>query len=535
MRKTHIRDLTELVSTLIQENLGSSLKDRWLAENLLSKFADPDPTRVRLREQAALSKWLATEERNQRTQMRLFEGAEANVSGVPLNRLLSRARKLIRSLIGSTPNLESLAGSFSTGASTSIRRETGGVLLKYAGQPDVTQEAWDVIWPWIYRDFDLWHTLNPEVLNPRFVDGNIMFTVPKNNEIDRIACKEPDLNIWAQKAIGDHIRRRLRRVGINLNDQTRNQRLAYEGSLDGCLATVDLSSASDSVTVQLVIELLPFEWSSILRSLACKRTRLLGGETHENEMLSSMGNGFTFELESLIFWAITQAVTDEFCPGGIVSVYGDDIICQTTIYKTLRNVLGYCGFMVNDKKSFSTGYFRESCGKHYHKGRDVTPFYIKRPIDSLPDLIRILNRLRAWCAKDGFCDAAWWNCWHKLANQVRDRRLFGGYDLDSTETVASYKGSGYRLIPITATFKKVTERHEKGRYLMWQSNASRQVTADHRSENPSGFTVDEPREILVTYVVPEKFRTVRPRKGYAFAFGLAAPVFPQELSLSDIG
>lgn len=345
--RTRFTDLTSFVTESVLSNIGTSPRDKWLAENLLSKFADPDPKKLRLREEAALEKWHAVEERNSKTNMRLYiDDTDKVIAGVNLRNVLERARRTVRRLLGVSPPVECLQGHFSGGASTSKRRQLGMVARKFAETPDVTQEAWDSVWPVLYRSH-LWVNYNEGLLNPRFVDHNIMFFVPKNDSIERICAKEPDLNLYIQKSIGDYIRRSLRYVGINLNDQSRNRQLAHQGSVDGSLATLDLSSASDSVTTQLVLRLLPHDWFCLLDSVRCKRTKLPDGSIHENEMFSSMGNGFTFELESMVFYAIAKAVCTELCEHGCVSVYGDDIIVPTGAAKPLMLILGYCGFKVN--------------------------------------------------------------------------------------------------------------------------------------------------------------------------------------------
>ena len=71
--------------------------------------------------------------------------------------------------------------------------------------------------------------------------------------------------------------------------------------------------------------LLPEAWFDLLNDCRSQAVSYKG-EWIELNMFSSMGNAFTFELESLIFWAIANAVC--YCSGsrGHISVYGDDII-----------------------------------------------------------------------------------------------------------------------------------------------------------------------------------------------------------------
>jgi hypothetical protein len=109
-----------------------------------------------------------------------------------------------------------------------------------------------------------------------------------------------------------------------------------------------------------------------------------------NQKFSSMGNGFTFELESLIFWALSKSVSD------FVSVYGDDIIVDSTCRDRFVDLFRFCGFTTNESKSFWSGPFRESCGKHYFQGTDVTPIYQKDSDENIENLLASLNRLRRW-------------------------------------------------------------------------------------------------------------------------------------------
>lgn len=273
--------------------------------------------------------------------------------------------------------------------------------------------------------------------------------------------------MYAQKAVGDLIRKRLRRVGVNLNDQTINNRLAREGSVSGELATIDLSSASDSVTRTLVMTLLPEEWFDLMDDLRSPIT-LIDGERHENVMFSSMGNAFTFELESLIFWALARSVAYLLGVKGTISVYGDDIICPRGLYDVFIDVLGFCGFRANARKSFNSGTFRESCGKHWDSGVDVTPFYVKKvPVD-VSDWIHLLNSLRRWTETiPGICDPEYYPLWDLFASVV-PKPLWGGRDLSSRETlVSSGRPPIARCVRKLRTHKRIEEQLSYGSYLHW--------------------------------------------------------------------
>lgn len=213
------------------------------------------------------------------------------------------------------------------------------------------------------------------------VEGNKVTTVPKDATKDRTIAAEPTANIWLQLGVGRLLRKVLRmRAGIDLDDQSKNRRYAQLGSLSGAYATIDLKSASDTVSKELVKQLLPYEWFELLDQLRSPKGRIGKGDWFEYEKFSSMGNGFTFELETLIFYALSSAVVDDLGCKGRVLVYGDDIVVPTQAYAKVCEVLQYCGFTVNPEKSFAEGYFRESCGGHYWEGKDVTPLYQKEPL-----------------------------------------------------------------------------------------------------------------------------------------------------------
>lgn len=218
-------------------------------------------------------------------------------------------------------------------------------------------------------------------------------TVDKDAKTDRVIAIEPRGNMFLQKGAGSYIRKRLRTVGVNLDDQGVNQELARRAYFDE-LATLDLRAASDTVSTELVYHLLPFEWFEFLNSVRSRHALMPDGNRVKLEKFSSMGNGFTFELESLIFWALCSAVRDSLCKDGVVAVYGDDLIVARSISTEVCLLLQFCGFATNDDKSFIDGPFFESCGKHYFMGVDVTPAYQKEEVEgSLTETIRLANRL----------------------------------------------------------------------------------------------------------------------------------------------
>jgi len=292
---------------------------------------------------------------------------------------------------------------FGPGASTRLTRAKCFAAYKYSGIPESTSGNVTLA-SCAIRMIPIWNQIvlarggSPDRLC-QVVDGNDIITVPKNYKTDRTIAKEPCMNMYVQKGIGQVIRSRLNRIGVTLDDQTRNQRAAREGSLTGQLATVDLSMASDTVARELVHWLLPTPWLDALEQCRSQRGVLPSGEIIHYQKFSSMGNGYTFELESLIFWAIAQECCRPFrCDETETSVcvYGDDVVIPTQFYESFVQRLSEVGFTPNPKKSWFEGPYRESCGKHYYLGTEVTPFYVRRPVKTLDRLFLAHNNVYRW-------------------------------------------------------------------------------------------------------------------------------------------
>jgi hypothetical protein len=253
---------------------------------------------------------------------------------------------------------------------------------------------------------------------PVLVEGNRLSLVPKNIDISRTICTEPTLNMWYQLGLGNVIRERLRSFfGIDLRHVADiNRHMARLGSLDqdgpGSFSTIDLESASDSISLTLVDELFPQWFSSILKYLRSPVSRLPDGSALTLNMVSTMGNGFTFPLQTLLFAAVVSAVYAEKdsrrkpYPLNRVnsenpnwSVFGDDIIVRSDAYDRVVHVLNLLGFRVNAEKSFNKGPFRESCGCDFFKGHMVRGVYLKH-LTTAQDTYVAFNKLVRWSARN---------------------------------------------------------------------------------------------------------------------------------------
>jgi hypothetical protein len=295
---------------------------------------------------------------------------------------LYKAQRKIARMLGPVPTWQQLGYRFGKGATTLTKKRVASIREKFRvgvacseellpaanavlGELPALCSAWASAQ--CHTEEESWYSV-PVVLH----DGRLEF-VPKNFKTFRATVTEPPLNGLAQLAVGDHMVGRFERFGLNLRDQTRNQSLALEGSLTAALATADQKSASDCKATELVAHLLPLDWFIFLSRLRTGHV-LYRGRRIKLEKFSSMGNGFTFPLESVVFYALARSVCEDH---ETVSVYGDDIIVPTHRFSALAEILRAVGFLPNEKKSYSTGPFRESCGKDYYKGIDVRPYFQK--------------------------------------------------------------------------------------------------------------------------------------------------------------
>jgi hypothetical protein len=236
------------------------------------------------------------------------------------------------------------------------------------------------------------------------VPGSYMLTVPKTVDEDRLICVEPSLNMFFQLGLGRLFEDRLRSYGVDLSSQANvNRRMAYQGSKDESLATIDLSSASDSISVNLLYGILPRECFNLLLMFRSTHTRY-GDHVIPLHMISSMGNGFTFPLQTIIFQGIIRAVLRSYDvrprAGVNYSVFGDDLIVPTFCEVRIKHLLSLCGFTLNSKKTFFQGHVRESCGADWFRGQPIRGVYLKK-LDTVQDILIAINLLNQWTAYTG--------------------------------------------------------------------------------------------------------------------------------------
>lgn len=252
-------------------------------------------------------------------------------------------------------------------------------------------------------------------------DQSEWLDVPKSYKTRRSICREPAGHMYWQQAVLHNLLQACDygplRDFVDLQDQSLNRKAATRGSIDGRVDTIDLSSASDLVSVDLVKSIFP---PRLLRHLLLTRTSKVRirdtGEVIEVKKFAPMGSALCFPIQCLIYTAIciyasameqvngdpgelddivslmksdaffaswisrTYYPTDDFGYQGSKlarpRIFGDDIVCDYRVTPYLTEILDSCGFLVNHSKSFTGSQaIRESCGIYCYNGFDVTPVY----------------------------------------------------------------------------------------------------------------------------------------------------------------
>jgi len=227
-----------------------------------------------------------------------------------------------------------------------------------------------------------------------------VISVPKTLKTPRIIAIEPTCMQYMQQGLlrcflDAYGRDELLQRFLGFDDQVPNQELARIGSLDQRTATLDLSEASDRVSNQLVRAM--FHRHPHLReAMDATRSRKADVPGHGVIRLAkyaSMGSALCFPVEAMVFLTLivlgvqrslntTLTRRDVKSLVGSVRVYGDDLIVPIDHVLTIVQTLEHFGARVGLDKSFWTGRFRESCGKEYYAGQDVSVVRVRHTLPS---------------------------------------------------------------------------------------------------------------------------------------------------------
>lgn len=336
-----------------------------------------------------------------------------------LRAFVSTEEELSRLTFGSDPILEKVSGILFGG---DIFSDISSEVLTCRHGPGATAEKLSVnkrklVVTWSERLNDVMPVEDHTILNYGWYDSlskvrllslteeppvRVVF-VPKTMKTPRVIAIEPSYVQYAQQSVMDYLvakleTHRLTAKSVHFSDQSENMRGAQRASLNRECSTMDLSEASDRVSLGLVQYI--FKNSPILPYLLATRTMhatLDDGKTSFFlRKFASMGSANCFPVEAMVFYALIQRAIHAHYQvpvtsrsiirfSGMIHVYGDDLIVPSETRGIVTETLHRYGLKVNVAKSFSQGFFRESCGGDYYRGYDVTPVYLRYSVPNSVD------------------------------------------------------------------------------------------------------------------------------------------------------
>lgn len=367
-------------------------------------------------EAVALRKWESYEDRCRETNLRISNYLNY---GVPLGDaevedVITKATSLIGSwldeLDSSALEYAETQFRFGPGATSSSRGRDVLLSRKLTSRMDVSPNLYPYWRSVLGSGFWSRHVTDVSLLA-----AERMGFAPKNAEAHRTIGIQATMNIFVQLGQGLLLRQRLKRgAGVDLEhqaDDNRRRASLCESTGD---ATIDLKGASDCICRMLVWLLFPVRWASFLDVSRMEFITMPDGTERRLEKWSAMGNGYTFELETLIFLGLARACDDN------AVAFGDDIILHREKAPLLIRVLELLGFSTNSKKTFLAGRFFESCGHDYWRGINVRPIYLKGTYVDYPSaVIRIANKIRRYASARNLhlgCDSRFRHAWVSVTN-----------------------------------------------------------------------------------------------------------------------
>jgi len=218
-----------------------------------------------------------------------------------------------------------------------------------------------------------------------------LIAVRKDYSKPRLIASEPIGSQYIQQLILKNLRKNVGksvlRHCIDFLDQqpSKDAVIKASQSSDGN-SSIDLSSASDRLSCAVVECVFRGKYSflELLNSARSPRVTIRDGQILDCKKFAAQGAAFTFPVQSIVYAILCMGVFQHLNPrirladaARSLRVYGDDIICPRSLNDGVLLLLTALDMVVNQSKSFSQGFFRESCGMDAYRGHDVTPAYVR--------------------------------------------------------------------------------------------------------------------------------------------------------------
>lgn len=416
-----------------------SYERAFLQANALFSKADDLPEIPHLDEKAIVS-FLECEAKNLETNIRFLTGAVSSP-------LIYKTGQVINDILGDFSNLMFCQGfRFGPGASSTCRGLSTTIVDKLESDIHCTPRAYAHLEQGFRHFFQFYYSL--QNFNPTGY-YNTFLTIPKKFDEKRGIAIGLHGNIVGQLALGSYLRARFSRF-VNLDTAADEHRRLVRTEWRS-IATIDLRSASQLIAKQAVRSVFPPDWLEVMDDLREEFTLVPNLSTtihgtdrlNYNQHYSAMGNGFTFEMESILFYSVAKAaMLNAGLKWTVLSVFGDDIIVDKHCAECVISALQNFGFEINLSKTFVEGPFKESCGVDTLYGVNIRPIYLRNlkqgaPIEQLYKLGNNIYRM-ASNSFSGVClDANFYRAWKRCICQIPEHKRFFAGALSATERRAA--------------------------------------------------------------------------------------------------
>ncbi|UUW21263.1 MAG: RNA replicase beta chain [Sanya fiers-like virus 14] len=290
-------------------------------------------------------------------------------------------QRMISSILGDLPDLSTLEVSMTSGTNASYNTSKSTVADKLGRSIRVSPTAVNPLIEFLesapaLKRVAMTHGI--DIMSNQANGDNCpeFQVVPKQYNKGRGIVKTHFGDMLLQRAYGLYMKKRLLKVGIDIQSAQDTHKFVLKHFHDS-FATIDLSDASDRISTVLVKALLPHDWYYQLCKIRNRFVKLPDGSVHELNKFMCQGCGFTFELETLLFYCIAMTAMRRAGQKPCALVFGDDTIVPDASSSVVMQAYTSCGLVVNFNKSFSHSSFKESCGYDTFDGIPVRPLYIK--------------------------------------------------------------------------------------------------------------------------------------------------------------
>lgn len=400
--------------------------------NALFSKADDLPALMGLTEKA-LQDFLDCEQLNKETNIRFLTRAVSSP-------LIYQTSRVVADILGDYSELDMAQNlRFGPGVSSSCRGSMATLAHKLEADITCTPRSHEIVERTFKHFFQYYYRLKP-VISPEHY--NYFTTVPKTYKQARGICIGQHGNIVVQLAYGALLRRKFKKC-IDLDFAADFHRHLVEKKWRE-IATIDLRSASQMIARRAVQAVWPEQWLSVMDDLREEYTLLPDGTKNYNQHYSAMGNGFTFEMESILFYSIAKAaMLNAGMKWTYLSVFGDDIIVDKECGPIVVQALKEFGFIPNDEKTYLDGPFKESCGVDTLRGRNIRPIFLRNLKDGkfIEVFYKLANNITRMAVNSGhgLClDARFYRAWVRVVREIPEQWRFYSSYVDPTYRAGKY-------------------------------------------------------------------------------------------------